>query len=80
MEDISWISWSYPVYAGQVRKLLDISLWPLEGVIVAISKVLSHVYLPVCPQGRLGDVIGVGGNDEGVDAIQHTSNFPVKST
>ncbi|PBK60095.1 hypothetical protein ARMSODRAFT_1026878 [Armillaria solidipes] len=78
MEDISWISWSYPVYAGQIWILLNIGMWPLEQVIVAISKVLLYVYLTVCTQGRLGDMIGVRGDDEGVDAIQYESALPIK--
>ncbi len=79
MKGIFGIGRSYPAYARQVWKLLNVGLWPLERVVVAISKVFPHIYFPVGSQGRLGDEAGVGGNDEGVDTIQHMSDFPVKS-
>lgn len=79
MKDIFGIGRSYPAYAYQVQKLLNVGMWPLEQVIVAISKILLHVSFPVGSQGRLRDEAGVGGNDEGVDTIQQMSDFPVKS-
>ncbi len=78
MKVIFGIGRSYPVYACQVRKLLNVDLWPLERVVMAISKVFLHIYFPVGSQGRLGDEAGVGGNDEGINTVQHMSE--VKST
>ncbi|KAK0451966.1 uncharacterized protein EV420DRAFT_1482310 [Desarmillaria tabescens] len=67
-------------YASQMRKLLDIGLWPLERVVMAVLKVFPHVYLPVRPKGRPADDRGVWGDYEGVGTIQDDTVLAVKRT